>query len=144
MADKDLAASGTYGGYTPLQLFAGESDIVTSPGIVKANQNLAKYTVVAKDVNNKLVPYAPATADVAVVGGATSQTAKAPETRAVGILCTAIDTTSGGTNADTSVSMYVGGVFNHAALVWPAAAGTLALRKAAFDRTNITIEQVLG
>lgn len=144
MADKDLAASGTEGSYAPPQLFAGEAPITTTPGIVKSGQVLAKYTVLAKDVNNKLVPYNPAAADVAVTGGATSQTAKAPETRAVGILATAIDTSGTGSNADTSVAYYSGGAYNAAMLVWPAGANTLQLRKAAFDRTPILIEQVLG
>lgn len=143
MADPNFAGNGSYNGYTPVQIFAGESDIVTTSGIVKQGQTLAAFTVLAKDVNNKLVPYNPAAADVAVTGGATSQTAKAPETKAVGILASAIDTSSGGLNADTSVAYYRGGVFNAAALVWPAGANTLALQKAAFDRTDITIEAVL-
>lgn len=144
MADKDLAANGTQGAYVPPQLFAGEAPITTTPGIVKAGQVLAKYTVMAKDVNNKLVPYNAAAADVAVVGGATSQTAKAPETRAIGILATAVDTSGTGSNADTSVTYFSGGCFNHAMLVWPSGTSTLQLRKAAFDRTPILIEQVLG
>lgn len=39
--------------------------------------------------------------------------------------------------------IFVGGIFNHQALVWPAAVGTLAQRKRAFEGTNIGVRQLL-
>lgn len=41
------------------------------------------------------------------------------------------------------VPIFIGGVFNHEALVWPAAVGTLAQRKRAFAGTDISVAQLL-
>lgn len=140
----DLAESGTLGTFTPEQLFAGECEIVTDHALVADEKNLAKYTVVAKNAAGQLVAWNPGQADIAVAGGAVDQTTKAPETFAVGILAQPMDTTDAtGTSEATNCPFFVGGYFNHAALVWPAAADTFAERVAAFERTNIRIGALL-
>ncbi len=43
--------------YTPPNLFAGESDIVTDRAKARAGQHLAKHTVIAQDTDGKLVKW---------------------------------------------------------------------------------------
>lgn len=112
-----LAGNGDLGSWEPLQLFAGESDIVTDGGEVAAA--FAVYQVIAKDASGKLIPFDPTDAE-------------SPAATAVGI---ANEAGVVGSNAP----YYIGGVFNHEALVWPASVGTLAKRQAVFERTNIHI-----
>lgn len=106
------------GSYQPVHLFAGSADIVTDNFPVGAA--LAQYQVFAVNAAGAAVPHDPA---------ATDGTEKA-----VGIALYAAD--SG------SVVGYIGGDFNHEALVWDASLDTLAKRKAAFLRTNIAIKSL--
>lgn len=120
--------------FSPTQLFTAEDDIKTKPALVLTNQNLAVLTIVAFNAAGKIVPWDP-TATVAVVGGATSQTAPAPQAKAAGVLATAINTTSGGPAGagDRSAEIYVGGCFNPDLLVWPASLDTWLERNSALD-----------
>ena len=43
----------------------------------------------------------------------------------------------------TSAPYYSGGIFNHEALVWPAATTTLAARRAVFNGTNVNVAALL-
>lgn len=122
------AGSRDLGSVDPDQLFAGEADIVTDYGTMLTGQNLAQYTVLAKNAAGKLVPWAPAAVDGTQI--------------AHSILALSVNTTSPA--GDQSVPIFIGGVFNEARLVWPAAADTLEERKAAFDRTNISIQRLGG
>lgn len=106
------------GAYTPVQLFAGSSEVITDNYAVGA-ADLAAYQVVALDGNNKLVALNPAASDTTKV--------------AVGITCYACAQNAAG------AAIYVGGDFNVAALDWPASLTTLAARKAVFQRTKITV-----
>lgn len=112
-----LAGNGDLGSYEPTNLFAGEQDIITDGGEVAIA--FAKYQVIAKNAAGKLIPYDPTVAD-------------APAAVAIGIANEA------GT-VGSYAPYYLGGGFNHEALVWPATVDTLAKRQAVFDRTNIHI-----
>lgn len=124
--DIRLAGNGTQGALTTRNLFAGESDIVTTSSVYKAGVAFPEGAVLAKDADGKLILWA--------------QGVGAPENSAVGICPLQLDSAA----ADRQGPYYTGGVFNHAALVWPVAADTLVERKAAFERTNIVIDTVLG
>lgn len=132
MVDKTLAGNGDLGSFTPEQLFAGEAPVRTSRITVKAGLVFAQFEVFAKDANGEAVKLTQAG------GGAIAD-------NAWGIFPHAIDTSATGYNAAADAPYYEGGVFNHQALVWPAAYDTLAERKAAFARGNnlITVERVL-
>lgn len=112
-----LAGNGDLGSWEPTQLFAGEADIVTDGGMVAVA--FARYQVIAKNAAGNLVPFDPTTPDT-------------PEATAIGIANEA-------GVVGTYAPYYIGGVFNHEALVWPAAVDTLLKRQAVFDRTNIHI-----
>lgn len=112
-----LAGNGDLGSWEPTQLFAGEADIVTDGGEVAVA--FARYQVIAKNAAGKLVPYDPTTP-------------ANPEATAIGIANEA-------GVVGTYAPYYIGGVFNHEALVWPAAVNTLLKRQAVFERTNIHI-----
>lgn len=126
--DKDLVAGFTSeGSYSPTQLFAGDSDVVTDDGYVVASGQgvVPKYSVVAiLTASGKLVKHNPA-------GNDGSQFA-------IGITTQAANATS----ADAKVAIYKAGYFNHAALTWNASTTTLALRKAVFERTSVNIGSV--
>ena len=114
-----LAASEGPDTYTPIQLFAGDLPIVSEPGTLITGQNLLANTVVARiTLSGKLTQWAPAG----------SLGAQIP----VGILMHTTDATS----ADKGCELYIAGVFNRAALVWPAAA-TEPQKAYAFDNTKI-------
>lgn len=120
--DKDLAAGGTIvGSYQPVDLFAGDAEIVTEPGLVSAFLVLAKHTVVGQVTESGLlVAYNPFAADGSQV--------------AFGILTQAVQ---GGSNQ--SVGVYTAGFFNADALVWPNSIASLMARKMAFKGTTIHI-----
>lgn len=132
MVDKTLAGNGDLGSFTPEQLFAGEAPVRTSRVTVKTGLVFAQFEVFALDAAGKAVKLTQAG------GGAITDNAK-------GIFPHAIDTSATGYNADADAPFYEGGVFNHEALVWPAAYDTLPERQAAFARGNnlITVERVL-
>ncbi len=122
--DRDLAANGNEGTFTPFQLLAGESDIITTVGNAAAATVWAKYQVLAL-VAGLLVPY-----DDTSSAGAQTAYAIAAQPKIA-------------TAAVSSEPIYVGGVFNHQALVWPAGADTFAERQAAFARTNVVIDKII-
>lgn len=132
MVDTTLAGNGDLGSFTPEQLFAGEADVVTSRGTFLTGLVFAQYEVVAKNAAGKFVKLTQAG------GGAITDKAEA-------ICLHAIDTSATGYNADADGPVYVGGIFNHAALVWPVAYDTFAERQAAFalGNRNINVEKVL-
>lgn len=106
--------------FAPFELWAGESDLVTSQGT--AGANLAQFLVIARNPAGKIVQVAPA---------ATDSTAKA-----IGFMAQAA------VNNGPAV-YYTGGVPNHAVLIWPAGVTTLDARKALFDGSNMTISALL-
>lgn len=243
MVDTTLAGNGTLGDFTPVQLFAGEADVVTSRDMVKAGLILAQYTVISKNGAGEIVAWNPALVGIGVdyavgtvtianavpaagdivtvngvvftfaavpanahevlpganvtaaaanlaaainadnatqvmatslagvvtiraaepgadgnaitlakvfatgangaVSGATLASGNSSEGRATGILVHAMDTSGTGLNKSAYCPYYIGGIFNHEALVWPAGVDTLAARKAAFEGSNINVEKVL-
>lgn len=119
-----------------VQLFTAEDEIKTKPALVLTGQTLAFGTIVAYNAADKIVPWDPA-ATVAVVGGATSQTAPAPQSQPVGVIATAINTSaSPGPAGDRHAEIYVGGCFNPDLLIWPAALDTYLERAAALDKAG--------
>lgn len=110
------------GTYSPVQLFAGSSDIVTDNFPVGAD--LVQYQVFAVNAAGAAVPHDP--------------TANDGTEKAVGITAYAAKLSAGG-----NVAGYIGGDFNHEALVWHTSLDTLAERKAAFLRTNIAIKKLV-
>lgn len=133
----DWAAAGMTdeASFTPTQLFTAEDKIKTKPAMVLTGLTLAFGTIVAYNAADKIVAWDP-TATVAVAGGATDQTAPAPQAKPVGVLATAINTTSGGPAGagDRHAEIYVGGCFNPDLLVWPASLDTYLERAAALDK----------
>jgi hypothetical protein len=136
-SNEDWMAQGNTleGSFTPTQLFTAEDEIKTAAALYKTNQDIAVLTILAKDATGDLVPWDP-TATVAVVGGATSQTAPSPVAFPVGVAAADMDTTSGGYNADTYGPYYVSACFNPDLLVWPAGLTTYEARMAALERWN--------
>ncbi len=124
LIDRDLAANGNEGSFTPFQLLAGEKELVTTIGQAAAATVWAKYQVLAL-VAGLLVPYD----DTAETGAEVAYAIAAQPKLA--------------TAAAASEPIFVGGCFNHAALVWPAGADTFAERQAAFARTGIVIDKII-
>ena len=133
--DADWKAAATAeGSFTPTQLFTAEDEIKTKPGLFLTGQGLLDVgLIVAYNVDNKLVPWDPDAVDD-VVGGAVDQTAPAPESKPVGVVATAINTTSPA--GDRHGEIYVGGCFNSDLLIWPAALDTYLERAAALDKAG--------
>lgn len=132
--DRILAGYTTIGTFTPIQLYAGEADTVSTQEVLTAG---ALYgTVNARNETNGFPV-------VSLVGGKLVAYDKESTTGAqipYGILPHAIDTTATGYNADISTPVFVGGVFNFDALV--ADGATYAQLKAAFAGTNIVIQKL--
>lgn len=127
MVDKVLAGNGDLGSFTPEQLFAGEATVRTSRGTFATGKVFAQFEVVTINAQGEFDKLADETGE----GHA--------------ITAHAIDTSATGYNAAADGPVYEEGVYNHEILVWPAAANTLAERKAIFRRGNpkITVERVL-
>lgn len=124
--DNLLAGSTSPETFTPAQLLAGNADVRTLDNQVLDTGNLAQFTVVGRiTATGKLVQWAPAATNGSEI--------------AVGILCHAADASA----ADKVVQIYVGGDFNVDALVWPGSVTTLAAKQAAFDRTDITVRELM-
>lgn len=117
----NLLASTATETFTPEQLFAGSADIVTQAVTVLSGQNLTQYSVVGR---------VSATGKIKLSATTANDGSQVP----IGILVNAVDA-SGGDKAGT---IYIGGDFNRAALVWDASYDTDAKKAAAFDNTNIT------
>jgi len=128
---RNITAGGvtTEGTYTPPNLFAGEQDIITTSLPLAASTAIVARQVLALNAAGNLVPLNPA---------GTGETAS--ETIAVAIAVEA----AASAGSVRNVPVYVGGFFDHEALAWPAgtAYDTLAERRAAFLRTNITIGSI--
>ena len=136
-ADWQTSGIDSEGSYSPTQLFTAEDEIKTGAATVLTGLDLAVLTIVAFNAAGKLVQWDP-TATVAVSGGATSQTAPAPQSYPVGVLATAMNTTSGGPAGagDRMAPFYEGGCFNPDLLVWPASLDTFAERNSALRQAR--------
>ena len=111
------------GTFSPYELFAGESRIVTGQGTASATA-LPQFQVCARDGTFNLVPW-----DGVTVAGPGKP------------FCI----TAQPIPANSQGPVFLGGVFNYLALVWGAGdALSLAAKKAAFDGTNIVIGKILG
>lgn len=109
--------------YTPTDIFGGESDIVTTSGVIASGNNVAQYTALGRiTTTGKYAPWNP---------GATDGTQTA-----VAIAAVAINATS----ADLEGPIFVAGVFNQDVLVF--ANGTALQQAAAFDRSPIVVRKV--
>lgn len=112
--DKDLAAGGVeHGPYTPEQLFAGDSPIVT--GNAPALAAVTKYQVLKLTATG-------------VTGDLTGVT--------TGDKCVIA---AQGAASGANVPYFQAGFFNHAVLTWPATLDTLAKRKEFFTGTPIQV-----
>lgn len=118
-----FAGNGDQGSFTPFQLFAGECELITDEGQLVAGVTFDQYSIIARVTASGLItPYDP--------------TANTGAQIPIGITAWAVTTAS---TLNDPISYYVGGYFNHLVLTWPASVNTLALRKAAFERTPIKI-----
>ncbi len=126
----DLAAGGVE--YDPLkatQLYAGEGKIVTGHSVALAD--LQKYEVCV------LTPTGLSkTFDMDGNGSIGTPGVILPPVGCNAVIA-AQPALSGG-----KVPYFSGGVFNHAALIWPAALDTLAKRKAFFGSSSIQIDSI--
>jgi hypothetical protein len=120
----DLAGDTSLGTLVPIQLQAGEAPIVTDGFTAATGISFEKYEVFALDATGKAIKFDP-----------TELTD--PDKIAVGIAAQA--TTASG----TKFPAFVGGCFNHEALVWPVAFTTYELRRLAFIGTDIHISKVI-
>lgn len=105
---------------TTTDLYAGSSDIVTDQGQAGAGA-IPQFAVIGRNAAGFLV----------AVGAAGT-----PEGKAIGIAAQPIPANKWG-------PYFSGGTFNPDALGWPAAADTLAERKALFDGSNIGVRKLL-
>jgi hypothetical protein len=121
---QDLAADTTLGTYSPTQLWAGESPIVTSNIAAAAGVAFAKYEVYAVDASGNAIKHDP------------TATAGTAPTIAVGFFAQAVA-------AGQTGPVFIGGAPNHAALGWHASLTTLATRRAAFKGTDIHVMALL-
>lgn len=109
----DLAGYREQQGQRPLQLWAGDAQIITD-AFQKANADdtFAKYEVIALDSNGRAIKYNPdGEGDAKTPRGFIAQPIKA---------------------GDAHVQVFVGGYPNHEALVWPASLDTFEKRRQAF------------
>lgn len=127
MQGNDLAANGSFGSFNPVQIFAGEMDVITDHGTVAAATTIEKFRVLAYDVNGNLVPWAPAAGD--------------STNKIVGIAAQPITTGAGDTTQ--SVPFWKGGCFNFDNLVKPAGV-TLQQMKALLALTTLGVEKLFG
>lgn len=124
---------GPIAGYTArtdtdsVQLYAGESDIVTTQGVLLEGVPYVGGQVLGRiTASGKFAKHDPA---------ATNGSEKA-------IAILAYDVAAPTLNKKEAI--YVGGVFNMDALTWNAATDTDLERAAAFDGTNIVAQKLLG
>lgn len=111
------------GSSAPFHLFAGDSKVVTGQGDFGAD--CAQFQVLGRKTSDgKYYPHAPAASD--------------GTEKAVAIAAQPVVIAN-----QVPGPVYLGGYFNHAALVWAAATDLLSERKAAFDGTAINIGKLL-
>lgn len=108
-------------GYAPFHLFAGEDQPVSNQ-INAGPVALEQFRTYAYDADNKAVPYDPA--------------AGAPVNKLIGCAAQPIPANGQGPGFEK-------GVFNHAALIWPAAVNTVELRKAACHGSPFQVRKLL-
>ena len=109
------------------QLFAGESDIVTTQGVLLEGVAYVGGQVLGRiTASGKFAKHNPGASD--------------GSQNAIAILGYDVATPTVGKKE----AIYVGGVFNMDALTWHADTDTDALKAAAFDGTNIVVQKLLG
>ena len=110
-----------------VQLFAGESDIVTTQGALVTGTAYVGGQVLGRVTASGLfAKHNPAATD--------------GSENAIAILAYDVATPTAGKKE----AIYVGGVFNMDALTWHADTDTDLKRAAAFDGTNIVVQKLLG
>jgi hypothetical protein len=110
-----------------VQLFAGESDIVTTQGkLVTGVAYVAGQVLARVAASGLFAKHAPAASD--------------GTEKAIAILAYDVAVPTAGKQE----AIYTGGVFNIDALTFNAATNTDDLKKAAFDGTNIVGQKLLG
>ena len=124
---------GPIAGYTArtdtdsVQLFAGESDIVTTQGaLVTGTAYVGDQVLGRVTASGLFAKHNPAASD--------------GSEKAIAILAYDVATPTAGKKE----AIYVGGVFNMDALTWHADTDTDLKRAAAFDGTNIVVQKLLG
>lgn len=121
LASSDLSA----GSYTPENLLAGESDLITKPDVIAQAGAIATLTVLGRiTASGKLIK--------------SVRTAVDGSQNAVAILVEDVDTTA----ADVTAPVYVAGEFLMEALVWDASWDTEARKLSAFGDRGIVIKKV--
>lgn len=103
------------GTFLPFELWAGEAKIITQPFV--AAEDIDQFQVVVLNSSGEVAVWN----GTDFPGGAEATMVPVP----FGIASTAIASGDSG-------GVYVGGFFNHKALVWPGGAATLVNRKRAF------------
>lgn len=117
-----LASSGT-DSYTPVDLLAGDAEVITGGGTIAAGNNVAQYTVLGRvAASGEYVPWNPAATD--------------GSEKAVAIAAEAVDASA----AAKACPIYLAGMFNSAVLVFTN--GTAAQQAVAFDGTSIFTRSV--
>lgn len=120
LASSDLNA----GSYTPENLLAGESDVITKPDTIGGTAVLAALTVLGRTAGGVLVPCV--------------RTASDGTQNPVAILVEGVNTTGGNVTAP----VYVAGEFLIDGLVWDASWATDAQKLAAFgDKAAIVAKK---
>lgn len=117
-----LAGSAVLGPYNPVQLFAGEADVITDNAI--AGVDFAQYEVAAISNAGDLIKFDPESVD--------------PNAKIARVII-AVPVTAG-----QSAPYYIAGVFNVDALIWPATLTEYTDRQEAFLGSNIHISRLYG
>jgi hypothetical protein len=107
------------GRFDPFDLYAGESKIVSSQFQAVDATAIRQFAMLEMNAAGRVV--------------------EATTGKIVAIAAQPCNATTPG----TWIPVYIGGVFNHEALIWPAAATTLGLRKKAVEGTPISVTQLL-
>jgi hypothetical protein len=109
----DLAAGGLIGSLNPVQVFAGDIDVVSRGEMYEGGLTIAQYTVMARNAAGNLIAW---------VKGADDETGVI-----VGIAAQPITTAA---NTPASGPTFIGGFFNFDILVKPAGTVLLDMKKA--------------
>jgi len=121
----DMQASGFVREEWPagFDLLAGDAPVITKPQQAAAGVSFAQLEVYAENAAGLAIKY-----DAA---------GSAPANKAVGIAAQATAAAGG------KFPGYVGGIFNHKALVWPAGVTTLQARMAAFTGSTLGVRELI-
>src|ERR1700751_6134530 len=120
----DLAAGGSFGSLNPIEVYAGDMDVVSRSDIFEGGLTIAQYKVLARNAAGNLIAW---------VKGANDTTGVI-----VGIAAQPI-TTAAATPAPGPV--FIGGYFNFDILVKPAGTVLLDMKKA-FDGKILQVGQL--